>query len=227
MTGTLVQFVNGEDRSAGDHDADHPLPQQPRTGRVLAGGTGTGRRASRTWPAWSARLPTCRPIMAAARWSTAISPARPAAGSRPASTFGTSTSRPNRPSTGAMIVGPLAPRSPWPSGSRLRPTTGATAPAPGSRASASKYPPSPEAVGRDEQIRGFRGRQETRVGARCPRRPRGRGQHRTPRNGHQQHQHRPAPPPGTQLVGGEINDCPHPITPRSGTRPRRPPWVRG
>ena len=175
MAGTLVLFGDGEDRSAGDHDADHPLPQQAGPGRRLAalggGPSGTARMVS--------TLPTCRPIMAAARWSTAISPARSAAGSRPASTLGTSTSCPNRPSRGAMVAEARAARPPWPSGSRFRPTTGATT----SRQAAGQ-PRRSSRPGRSRRARRARqrlgGPQETRVGAICPQRPRDRGQHGTP-----------------------------------------------
>ena len=102
MTGTLSSSLTGRTdprvttmpttRSRSSRGRAGPWPAAPAPG---SGSLGTARMVS--------TLPTRRPIMAAPRWSTAISPARSAAGSRPASTFGTSTSCPNRPSTGARV----------------------------------------------------------------------------------------------------------------------------
>jgi len=50
------------------------------------------------------------------------------------SCWSATTSRPNRPSGGARVAEPRAVWPPWPSGSRFRPATGASAPTPGSRA---------------------------------------------------------------------------------------------
>ena len=226
MTGALSSWLTGRTdprvtttpttRSRSSRGRAGPWPAAPAPADGLSR---TARMVS--------TLPTCRPITAAARWSTTISPALPAAGSRPASTLGTSTSRPNRPSTGAKTTG--LPCAQVAMAERLQGHACNRRHRSGTRQAGKrvKITAQPRAVGRDEQIRGLRGRQETRVGSSCPPRPRSRRQHRTPRDGHQQHQHRPATPPGTQLVGGEINDCPHPITRRAGTRPRRPPWVQG
>jgi hypothetical protein len=41
----LVVRGNRQDRSAGDHDADHPLPQDAGSDGALAGRAGTGQRA--------------------------------------------------------------------------------------------------------------------------------------------------------------------------------------
>jgi hypothetical protein len=77
-----------------------------------------------------------------------------------------------------------------------------------------------EANWRDKHIRGFGGLQEARVSTVCPQRPRNRGQHSAAGDGHQQNQHRPASPPGTQLMSGEIYDRPHALTPHAGRGPR-------
>ena len=82
------------------------------------------------------RLPTCTCRLAAASWVTAISPGRSCRGSLPVRILGMSSSRPNRPSSGASVTAARFSRPPGPTGSTFRPTTGAIRRTPRSLASA-------------------------------------------------------------------------------------------
>ena len=71
----------------------------------------------------------------------------------------------------------------------------------------------------DQQVRGVRGVQETRVGAAGPPCPRSGGHDRAARERDQRHEHRPAPPPGSELVRHEEQDHAHQASPPAGLRP--------
>ena len=220
----FLQLVNGQDRSAGDHDAGHPLAQQPGMGRALAGRPGAGMRV----------------IGDSAHGQHAAHPqahrGRRAVVDRDLTRAIRCRQPPGEHLGDIEKLAPIKgrdgrgnPRGPGAMAQRLQVQDNercdlADASEPGERA---EIPGRAGEVWRDEHVRGLGGGQETRVGALCPRRPRGGGQHSTPGHAHQHRQRRPTPPPGTQLAGGEIDDCPHPITRRAGPRPRRLPWVRG
>ena len=221
----LVHLVNGQNRSTGDHDAGHPLAQQPGAGRALAG-PGAGQQVIGDSPhgqhAAHAQAQHGRPALVDRDLTRAIRRRQP-----PGEHLRDLDKPPEPPIDGRQGV--QTPRAHRTMADRLQaqPSHWCHCAGAGQPAERIEVPAQPGKVWPNEHIRSLGGRQETRVGALCPPRPRGGGQHSTPGDGHQQHQHRPAPPPGTQLIGGEISDCPHPITPTRAPAPRRPPWVRG
>jgi hypothetical protein len=219
----LVVFGDGKDRSAGDHNAHHPFAQQ--AGGAPPGRDDTGQRTMGDCPhgqhAAHLQAHHGRPALVDHDLTRAIRRRQP-----PGEHLGHINISPQPPIKGHQGQGVAR----GPAATAKRPQVQARhhrhvihVRQQGNRAEIAVQAGE---IRHDEQVRGFGGRQETRIGAFCPRRPRGRGQNRTPGEGHQRSQHRPAPPPGTQLVSGQINDGPHPITRRTRPRQRRPPWAR-
>ena len=121
--------MNGARSESVSGSADDGVTMMPTTCSMSLRGAAAAGPDPGGFPAGKAsagrRLPTCTCRLAAASWVTATSPGRSCRGSLPVRILGMSSSRPNRPSSGASVTAARFSRPPGPAGSTFRPTTGA------------------------------------------------------------------------------------------------------